>query len=563
MSEGLATLMRARRRMAWNSLCTLRHQSSLKIFVILFFAAGLWGSLFWLFLGGFNFLGETGLADFRPLVVQILFAVFFLSLLIMLIFSNGIIAYGSLFRSEETEFLLSGPLRPWKVFLYKLSEALLFSSWAFLFIALPIIVAFGVSERAPWYFYPGAAAFFAIFALIPAAVGGSATLLIARFLSHSPRRVLILASVTAAVPTVAWGLGLMHAMSIGVAYTGDAWIRNVLGHLGLTRLPLLPSYWICSGILRLANGAVMEASFWFLMLLSTGLFAVMISVHLARWFYPAAYHQAQALGRRRRGRVTGRFYRALDAVLPGMDSDLRALVIKDVKTFLRDPVQWSQVLIFFGLLGVYFANMRNLRYDLNLPFWKNLISLLNLIATSLTLSTFTSRFIFPLLSLEGRKFWILGLLPLERRNLLYSKFWFAFIGSFLISEGLMTVSDLVLRVPGEVMWIHVIAMLIICSGLSALAVGIGALYPNLREDNPSKIVSGFGGTLNLVLSVMFVALIIVLLAVPYHVSQMDRPGLEGLRRFLLPGGLLAVATGVVAVIVPMWLGVRAFQRLET
>ena len=31
--------------------------------------------------------------------------------------------------------------------------------------------------------------------------------------------------------------------------------------------------------------------------------------------------------------------------------------------------------------------------------------------------------------------------------------------------------------------------------LNALAVGLGAVYPNFREDNPSKIVSGFGGTL--------------------------------------------------------------------
>ena len=34
--------------------------------------------------------------------------------------------------------------------------------------------------------------------------------------------------------------------------------------------------------------------------------------------------------------------------------------------------------------------------------------------TALILSTFTSRFIFPLLSLEGRNFWVLGLFPLRR-----------------------------------------------------------------------------------------------------------------------------------------------------
>ena len=31
---------------------------------------------------------------------------------------------------------------------------------------------------------------------------------------------------------------------------------------------------------------------------------------------------------------------------------------------------------------------------------------------------YTGRFIYPMLSLEGRKFWILGLLPLQRERLL-------------------------------------------------------------------------------------------------------------------------------------------------
>jgi len=128
--------------------------------------------------------------------------------------------------------------------------------------------------------------------------------------------------------------------------------------------------------------------------------------------------------------------------------DMRLLIVKDVKTFLRDPVQWSQVLLFFGLLGVYFLNIRRFQYNIfNDMFWKNLVSLLNLVATSLTLSTFTTRFIFPLLSLEGRKFWILGLLPIERRHLLYSKFWFAFVGSLGISETLMVLSDVMLALP--------------------------------------------------------------------------------------------------------------------
>jgi ABC-2 type transport system permease protein len=48
--------------------------------------------------------------------------------------------------------------------------------------------------------------------------------------------------------------------------------------------------------------------------------------------------------------------------------------------------------------------------------------------------------------------------------------------------------------------------------LTGLAVGLGALYPNFKEDNPSKIVSGFGGTFCLVLSFLYILASVVLLA---------------------------------------------------
>src|SRR6185369_11869071 len=106
--------------------------------------------------------------------------------------------------------------------------------------------------------------------------------------------------------------------------------------------------------------------------------------------------------------------------------------IKDIKSFMRDPAQWSQVLIFFGILTLYIGNLRNFSYPLDQPFYQNLIASLNLGATSMTLATMTSRFIFPLISLEGRRFWILGLLPIERRQIMISKFLFAASGSLLL-----------------------------------------------------------------------------------------------------------------------------------
>ena len=42
--------------------------------------------------------------------------------------------------------------------------------------------------------------------------------------------------------------------------------------------------------------------------------------------------------------------------------------------------------------------------------------------------------------------------------------------------------------------------------LNGLAMGMGVMYPDLKEDNPSKIVSGFGGTFCLVVSFVYIGM---------------------------------------------------------
>jgi len=563
VTGGFAELALTRTRVSLNTFRSLRKHSTLKIVTIAFFAVILWVGFFWLFLDGFRFFGGEELRDFRLIIVDILFAIFFFSLFVLLLFSNGIIAYGSLFRSAESAFLFGQPLPAPAVYAYKLSETLIFSSWAFLFLALPLIVAFGVDAGAPWYYYPGAALFFAMFAALPAALGGLIVLLIARFFTRSIKRILAWCIVLAVMIGLLWGLGLFRTYQTALHDGGTGWVRKVMGQLTLSQSPLLPSYWMGAGLQNLAAGELNDAAYRFLLLSSTAMFFGMAGVHLARVFYLPAYHATQARTRRRRGRVEGPFFRAFERSLFFVKPELRILVVKDVKTFLRDPVQWSQVLVFFGLLGVYFVNMRNVQGDVDSPFWNNLINVLNLVATSLTLSTFTSRFIFPLVSLEGKRFWVLKLLPIEKKNIVYSKFWFAFVGSFVISQGLIVVSDAILRVPVEAMALHALTMLIICGGLSGLSAGIGAIYPNLRETNPSKIVSGFGGTLNLIFSLVFVTLVVVLMTLPYHVAEMGRfDNSAYLSRLIAPGCILGALVGAVATVLPLALGVRAFEKLE-
>ena len=54
--------------------------------------------------------------------------------------------------------------------------------------------------------------------------------------------------------------------------------------------------------------------------------------------------------------------------------------------------------------------------------------------------------------------------------------------------------------------------------MNALAMGLGVLYPNFKEENPGKIVSGVGGTFCLVLSFAYIigSLVLVVIGLPWR-----------------------------------------------
>src|SRR5260370_36112382 len=130
-----------------------------------------------------------------------------------------------------------------------------------------------------------------------------------------------------------------------------------------------------------------------------------------------------------------------------MHDATRALVIKDVRVFWRDTSQWSQFVIFFGLLGIYVLNLRNVTYDWSSEYWTSFVAFLNLGASSMTLATLTTRFVFPQFSLEWKRLWIGGMMPDGLRRVLLEKFSLSSIWSAAITLSLMLVSSTMLRIP--------------------------------------------------------------------------------------------------------------------
>jgi hypothetical protein len=201
------------------------------------------------------------------------------------------------------------------------------------------------------------------------------------------------------------------------------------------------------------------------------------------------------------------------AKVPLVQADTRALAVKDIRMFWRDTTQWAQSVMFFGLLGVYIINLRNFTHQLASPFWINAVAFLNLGACAFNLASVTTRFVFPQFSLEGQRLWLIGLAPIGLPRVVKTKYWLASAASLVVTLGLVTLSCYLLRMPWDDVTFFGAVITVMTFALNGLAVGLGVLFPNLKETNPNKIVSGFGGTLCFVLSSIYIIVSLTLLVI--------------------------------------------------
>ena len=566
-------LSRLRSTIAWETLRSMLSGARLRLALVVLLSAVFWGSLYGLFIEGFLFL-ESIHAE----VISLLFNAFFSSLMIMLLFSTAILLYGNMYCSPEARLLLTLPVRAEAIFSHKFHEAMWFSSWGFILLGSPMLVAYGVVRGSPWTYYLLLLPFMVSFVVIPATLGGICCMSAVAWLGRL--RVHALAILVAVVCVGAAWLGWSLIGSVAVGGGTSEWFETVLSRLSITEQKFLPSWWLSSGLIEAARAserpearlaALSEAVKFLAVLVSNGMLLHLLARWLARSCYRQGYSQLVGEVPARRQRQIAWVDQALSAAGTARGRPLRLLLVKDLRLFRRDISQWSQFVIFFGLLGLYFFNLRSFNYNIA---YASMISFLNLAVAGLILSTFTTRFVYPMISLEGRRFWILGLLPVHRDQIVWSKFLFSFFGGLLPSCALLYLSDSMLGISRSLIWVHEICCVVLCMGLSGIAVGLGARMPDLRESSPAKIAAGFGGTLCLVLSSLFIMSVVIIAAIPTHLAMASRAfggggppptgllgwatGPQGPATSLLVVGFL----GVIAAFLPLELGLRAFRRLE-
>ncbi len=270
----------------------------LRVTLVLLLSALFWLGLFELFGAGFEFLSMTiNHPATHAQTVQAIYNVFFISLMVMLVFSSAIILYGGLYCSTEAEFLLTTPVRAERIVLHKLQEAIAFSSWGFVILGSPMLVAYGVQTDAPWYYFALLLPFMLAFIYIPGGLGAIVCMVFVHRLARVRRRLLSvgIAAAICGAALVAWSLlGKTESDLLT-----PRWFQEMLARLQFSEHRLLPSWWLSSGLLEAArtdrgprSGAAWAESLLFLsLLISNALLLRVVAVAVGGRIYRASYSE--------------------------------------------------------------------------------------------------------------------------------------------------------------------------------------------------------------------------------------------------------------------------------
>lgn len=554
MTSGLASLFRKDRKMLHNLWVLLSRDSLFKVGFILAFATAIVVGLFALFYDGFMFLAEFGGAGF--MITRRLFSLFFLGLGIMLVISSIVSSYSSFFRSRDLAFLLTNPFDEGEISLYKFAESALLSSWAFIFIIVPFAGAYAVQQHITPLFWLWVIIFTIPFLILCSGLGTLIMLIVVRWVPRGRALGLLLL-------LVAGVAGYMYVMRLshGAAFDNPVFMLSRLTPgLRLASNPLLPSWWTAEGLRALARGD-WSRGLWLLgVLISNACMATLLVRAVGQALFFDTYQRLYSA----RGTAIKRlpWSRWLSRGSNFLPRDVHAMLLKDVRGFWRDPMQWSQALIFFGLLALYFASIRSFRYDQLPAEWRNMIAFLNVFSVAAVQCSLASRFVYPQLSLEGQAFWTLGLSPVTAGRILWTKFTLAAVAMLSISVALILLSTHMLQVEPLVRTVAVGLIACISLAVTGLSTGLGAVFLDLRQTNPAAIVSGFGGTVNLVLSLAFMLAAIIPFALIFHLSNLGHLTAGRLVPALWLAALWLLVLTPIASMTPLLLGQRAMSRRD-
>ena len=237
-----------RLRQLKNNLALLLKNSKLRLGTVSVILPAVGAGLFWGFYRSFLFL-QTFMGVGEILIERLLYLLS-LAVFLMLILSNAAISLQLHYKSRESKYFQALPLPHSTSYWFFFLEGLFLSSWATIFLLLPVGLAYGLTHHLPALAYLAFPLWGLGLTALAALLGSLLAAAIPRIMGSRNRMLLCLLAAAVLIPTVRVGCRNGAKTAERRVYL----INHLLRNTGPSLNPALPSYWAAAGLLQACRG---------------------------------------------------------------------------------------------------------------------------------------------------------------------------------------------------------------------------------------------------------------------------------------------------------------------
>ena len=440
----------------------------------------------------------------------------------LLIFSSILTSLSKLYLSRDLQLVHAMPVASYKIFISRWIDSTVDSAWMVVIFTLPVFLAYGIVYQTGVFYYANT-----ILALVPMVINASAisTILV---------MVAVIIMPANRLKSIFIFLGILFFVVIYLAIRLSRpellvdpevfdTVMVYISSLQTPQSPVLPSTWAYDSIVAGLSGAFKTGLFHTALAWSFAAAIAFVLIMIAEATYFKGFSKTQTASVRlfKRNATGWRFF----DFLPG---PVKSFTVKEIKTFLRDQTQWSQLFLIAALVVIYVYNFKVLPLDktpIKTVYLQNLFSFLNMGLALFVLTAICARFAYPAVSMEREAFWLVKSSPLSLRAFLWIKFFIYYFPLLILTEALIIVTNLMLSVSPFMMALSTVTVFFLVPGIVAMGIGFGAAYPDFKAENPTQTVTSFGGLVFMIICVGYIGLVILIEAGPvYHLFMADIRG---------------------------------------
>ncbi|MEN8154902.1 MAG: hypothetical protein ABFR75_12860 [Acidobacteriota bacterium] len=454
---------------------TIKNSSSRKYILFLLFGILIFALLSVISVKVFGYIYNQ--SDFTlPLkyfLAEKLLTMVFLTMYTMLILSSLISTLNIFFLSKDLNLLFSSPIPPGKIFFWKGIEVLINSSAMVVFFSLPVLFSYF------YYFSPSSGNIilsilsFLLFIISGVLLGITTGFIIPGFISVKRLQPALSVTSILLISFVVIFIRMLQPEKFG----NPDIIDNVLEYIGSFSTPFFkhfPFHWLSNSMISISKGGYSDY-------LNFGIyFLILISVFiLILWYFQKRFY-FKLFDKLKRGISGGRKTSTWKKRL--IKGDYGTLLNKELKSFLRTPEQWSQLLVIGAIIVVFIMNMKVI--PLPSPQIKNFIAYMNIGMAAFIVTGLNSRFTFTSIPMENPGIVHILASPFDRRKILKFKLIFYMIpmmalAFFLFFTGEITLKlDRIARISGIIYLVPAVFFITLMAFFFSLRIkGSKALSP--------------------------------------------------------------------------------------